>query len=197
MVGELSEPLVLVVVGSAVLVLAFDDWRPMVGVWALTAAASGALMQILAGVPMELAGLQMLSGGLLAVVFYLVAWRAQRTAPSVLSARSIVPWRFRALAGFFLYLLARLLAARFPLPFLPIPLLAMTYALIGIGLLMATLSRSPLKAGLGVLTMFSGYQVFYLAVQDSLIAIGLMAAMSLVVAFLMAAMTLIHQERLP
>jgi len=191
---RLGELTLLAVVGLAGLVLAVDDWRGMLLAWALMGGAGGLLLQQTAEVPWELAGIQILNSALLALVFYLAGRRARVTAPSVLAARPVVHWRFRILAALFLYILARMMAARFPLPIASPPLLIVTYALIGIGLLIATLSRSPLKAGLGVLTMLNGYQVFYFSVQDSLLAIGMMAGMNLLVAFLTVALTLVRQE---
>jgi len=190
-IGEL---MILAVIGLAGLVLAIDDWRGMLLAWALMGAAGGVLLQQTAEVPRELAGIQILNSVLLALLFYLAGRRARTTAPRTLTARPAIHWRFRVLAALFLYVLARMLVIRFPLPIASPSLLIVTYALIGIGLLIATLSRSPLKAGLGVLTMLNGYQVFYLSVQDSLLAIGLMAGMNLLVAFLVVALTLVRQE---
>ncbi|MCS6962623.1 hypothetical protein [Thermoflexus sp.] len=191
---SISELTILAVVGLAGLVLAIDDWRGMLLAWALMGAAGGFLLRQTAEVPGELAGIQILNSALLALLFYLAGRRAQATAPKTLTARPAVHWRFRILAALFLYVLARMIVIRFPLPIASPSLLIVTYTLIGIGLLIATLSRSPLKAGLGVLTMLNGYQVFYLSVQDSLLAIGLMAGMSLFVAFVTAALTLVRQE---
>ncbi len=182
------------IVALAGLVSALDDWRGMLLAWALMGAAGGVLLWQTAETPGELAWVQVLHSILLALLFYLTGRRAQRIAPKALEAPAIVHWRFRVLTAFFFYTLARVMALRFPLPIASPPLLIVTYTLIGIGLLIATLGRSPLKAGLGVLTMFNGYQVFYLSVQDSLLAIGLMAGMNLLVAFLTAALTLVRRE---
>ncbi len=191
---SISELILLAVVGLAGLVLAIDDWRGMLMVWALMGATGGVLLRQTAEVPTELAGIQILNSALLALLFYLAGRRARTTAPKTLTARPVVHWRFRILAALFLYGLARMITIRFPLPIASPSLLIVTYTLIGIGLLIATLSRSPLKAGLGVLTMLNGYQVFYLSVQDSLLAIGLMAGINLLVAFLAVALTLVRQE---
>ncbi len=182
------------IVTLAGLVLALDDWRWMLFAWALMGAAGGVLLWQTTETPGELAWVQGFNSALLALLFYLTGRRAQRIAPKTLEAPAIVHWRFRILSAFFFYTLARVIALRFPLPIASPSLLIVTYTLIGIGLLITTLSRSPLKAGLGVLTMFNGYQVFYLSVQDSLLAIGLMAGMNLLVAFLTAALTLVHRE---
>lgn len=189
-----AELMSLGIVGLAGLILALDDWRGALLAWALMSAAGGALLQWTADVPRELVGIQILNSALLTLLFYLTGRRAQAAAPSLLTARPMVHGRFRLLAALFLYVFARMIANRFPLPLAPAPLLIVTYALIGVGLLITTLGRSPLKAGLGVLTMFNGYQIFYLSVQDSLLAMGLMAATSLLIAFLTAALTLIRRE---
>ncbi len=191
---NIRELVILAVVGLAGLVLALDDWRGMLLAWALMGVAGGVLLQQTTEVPRELAGIQILNSALLALLFYLAGRRARMTTQKTMSARPVVHGRFRALAALFLYVLARMMAIRFPLPIASPSLLIATYTLIGIGLLIATLSRSPLKAGLGILTMLNGYQVFYLSVQDSLLAIGLMAGMSLLVAFLIVALTMARQE---
>ncbi|GBD09447.1 hypothetical protein HRbin22_01701 [Candidatus Thermoflexus japonica] len=191
---NIHELTILTVVGLAGLVLALDDWRGMLLAWALMGVAGGVLLQQATEAPRELAGIQIMNSALLALLFYLAGRRARTTISRTLTARPAVHWRFRALAAIFLYFLARMMAIRFPLPIASPSLLIVTYALIGIGLLIATLSRSPLKAGLGILTMLNGYQVFYLSVQDSLLAIGLMAGMNLLVAFLIVALTLVRQE---
>ncbi|WP_376792024.1 hypothetical protein [Thermoflexus sp.] len=196
MAGEwgLNELMVLGIAGLAGLVLALDDWRWMLLAWASMGTAGGILLRQVTEVPEQLAGIQILNSTLLALLLYLTGRRVRTTAPKTLTARPAIHWRFRILAALFLHIIARMAVARFPLPIASPLLLVVTYTLIGIGLLIATLSRSPLRAGLGVLTMLNGYQVFYLSVQDSLLAIGLMAGMSLLVAFLTAALTLVRQE---
>lgn len=189
-----SELNVLAIAGLAGLVLAIDDWRGMLLAWALMGTAGGVLLWQTAEVPQELVGIQILNSVLSALLFYLAGRRARISAPKTLTARPVVHWRFRLLAALFLYVIARIIVLRFPLPIASPSLLIVTYTLIGIGLLTATLSRSPLKAGLGVLMMFNGYQVFYFSVQDSLLAIGLMAGMNLLIAFLAVALTLVRQE---
>ncbi|WP_376790515.1 hypothetical protein [Thermoflexus sp.] len=191
---NISELIILAVAILGGLVLALDDWRGMLLAWALMGMGGGVLLQQTMEVPRELVGVQILDSALLASLFYLVGRRAQTNIPRTLSARPVIHWRFRILAALFLYTIARMMVIRFPLPIASPPLLIVTYTLIGIGLLIATLSRSPLKAGLGVLTMLNGYQISYLAVQDSLLAIGLMAGMNLLVAFLIVALTLVRQE---
>ncbi|MCS7251473.1 MAG: hypothetical protein RMK32_09400 [Anaerolineae bacterium] len=190
-IGELA---MIAIVALAGLVLAVDDWRGMLVAWALMGTAGGFLLEQTTEVPRELAGIQILNSAILTLLLYLAGRRAQTTAPKTLMARPAVHWRFRILAAPFLYILARTVVIQFPLPVASPSLLIVTGTLIGIGLLIATLSRSPLKAGLGVLTMLNGYQVFYLSIQDSLIAIGLMAGMSLMIAFLTAALILVRQE---
>ncbi|HXF70075.1 MAG TPA: hypothetical protein VNK89_09730 [Thermoflexus sp.] len=191
---SLNELMSFGIAGLAGLVLALDDWRWMLLAWALMGTAGGILLQQASEIPEQLAGIQILNSTLLTLLFYLTGRRARTIAPKTLTARSMIHWRFRILAALFLHIIARMAEVRFPLPIIPPSLLVVTYTLIGIGLLIATLSRSPLRAGLGVLTMLNGYQIFYLSVQDSLLAIGLMAGMSLLVAFLTAALTLVRQE---
>ncbi len=196
MIGEwsTSELIILAIVVLAGLVLAIDEWRGMLLAWAMMGTTGGILLRQTAEVPGELAGIQILNSILLALLFYLAGRRAQTVAPRILTGRPAVHWRFRILAALFFYVLARMMVIRFPLPTVSPALLVVTYALLGIGLLIATLSRSPLKAGLGILTMLNGYQVFYLSVQDSLLAIGLLAGMNLLVAFLVTALTLARRE---
>jgi hypothetical protein len=195
-IGEeiLSELMILLIAGLAALVLTLEDWRGWLLAWALMGAGGGWLLQQTPGVPGQLASIQVLTSALLALLLYLTGWQARKAAPKTLTSRPPVHWRFRAMAALFFHYLARILAARFPIPIAPAPILITTYTLIGIGLLIATLGRSPLQVGLGILTMFSGYGLFYFSVQDSLLAIGLMAGMNLVIAFLTAALTLVSQE---
>ena len=70
--------------------------------------------------------------------------------------------------------------------------------LIGLGMLQLGLTAQPMRVVIGVLTILSGFEIFYAAVENSALVAGLLAAvnlgLSLVGAYLLVAPTMEENE---
>lgn len=93
---------------------------------------------------------------------------------------------FRLLAGGFILLLV---AALLPEALLFIPATSSAQAaggliLLVIGLLLLGLTGDPLRVIVGLLVVFAGFEIFYSAVESSVLVAGLLAAVNLALAML-------------
>jgi hypothetical protein len=62
-------------------------------------------------------------------------------------------------------------------------------ALVGLGLVMLSLTSEPLMAGLGLLTFLTGAELFYSALEQSVAILGLLGVANLIVALVIAYLT--------
>jgi len=60
------------------------------------------------------------------------------------------------------------------------------YVLTGLGILLMGLSQDPLRVGVGILTFLSGFDLFYVALEPSLVVAGFLGVISFVIALGMA-----------
>jgi hypothetical protein len=91
---------------------------------------------------------------------------------------------FRVTAAVMAAAVAGYLASQpaFGLPGVPLALKAASFVLIGLGLLNLGLTEEPMNAGFGLLTVLSGFQLSYAAVEPSLAVLALLAAVGFGVA---------------
>jgi len=187
----LNSPWLVVGTGiCAALLVALADWR-----LSLLAFAGQAVLLALLNtrhLPQGWAMLRMLVGGLIAVMWFLssrrVRWggreyparwwllrRARGERWPLLSAST--PLRLLAviLAG----LVFSRLIGRMALPALPSDLALLCVWLWLVGLLAMALSDEPLRAGLGLLTLSAGFQLFYGALEASAASVGLLYGLEL------------------
>jgi hypothetical protein len=80
------------------------------------------------------------------------------------------------------------------LPAVPGPFNLAVYGLAGLGLAAAGISGEPLKAGMGMLTFLTGFELLYSALEPSLVVAGLLAAGTLALAVAIAYLTLIQHS---
>ena len=113
----------------------------------------------------------------------LEGWRSQGV-----SARA----GFGFLAVVLVALTAYAVASVVPLPELPRSLTAVCYVLMGLGVLLLGLSQDPVRVGLGLLTFLSGFDLFYVALEPSLVVTGLLGSISFVIALGMAYLRTAH-----
>ena len=59
------------------------------------------------------------------------------------------------------------------------------------GLLLLAIARQPLKIGLGILVMFSGFGLLYSAVEPSLMVVGMLGVVDIAVALVICYLELI------
>jgi hypothetical protein len=194
---------------TASLLIVSQDWR--LNVLALAGQYFFLALLMTQVVRVEMAAVKGLIGWLVCLVVYLTEQQAQLLThdpdgASNLSVQSWVAarlegWRShgisaRAAFGFLAALLVALtayaVAAAIPLPQLPPGLTGVCYLLIGLGVLLLGLSQDPVRVGLGLLTFLSGFDLFYVALEPSLVVTGLLGSISFVIALGMAYLRTAH-----
>ncbi|MGD8967908.1 MAG: hypothetical protein PVI07_10415 [Anaerolineae bacterium] len=204
-----AAPAVIGVFVTASLLIVSQDWR--LNVLALAGQYFFLALLMTQVVRVEMAAVKGLIGWLVCLVVYLTEQQAQLLThdpdgASNLSVQSWVAarlegWRShgisaRAAFGFLAALLVALtayaVAAAIPLPQLPPGLTGVCYLLIGLGVLLLGLSQDPVRVGLGLLTFLSGFDLFYVALEPSLVVTGLLGSISFVIALGMAYLRTAH-----
>lgn len=194
---------ILVTAGSLVVT---QDWR----MYVTALAAQYFLLVVLLTrlIRLEMAAVKGLIGWLICLVFYLTERQASSLdssssddSPSPLSRHPTAllgqlhdqpqgqrPWLTGARASF--NLLTTILvstaayaaARRFPLPEVSTDITLASYLLAGLGMLLVGLGEAPMRIGLGLLTFLSGFDLFYVALEPSLLVAGLLSVLNLVIA---------------
>ncbi|MBC8448943.1 MAG: hypothetical protein H8D78_14450 [Chloroflexi bacterium] len=195
----------------AALIVVLADWRLSL----LAFAAQAVLLTLLSRrlLPFQWAALRMLVGGLVAVLWFIsarwVRW-GERQEPArwwllrrgrgerwpLLSTVTLLRLLAVGLAGLVFFRLP----GRLTLPVLPSDLaLACTWLWL-MGFLALALSDEPLRAGLGLITISAGFQLFYAALEPTARAVGLLGSLDLLlglaIAYLMVARGVAGRPRL-
>jgi hypothetical protein len=180
---------------TAGLLVVSRDWRA--NVWALILQYFFVVLLLTRQIRLEVAAVKGLVGWLICIVFYVTERRAsmlrqttaaEETMPSqrwrrwVMSARA----SFSLLAGILIAVAAYTATLHFPLPEVPIDITLACYLLAGLGLLLVGISESPMQVGIGLLTFISGFDLFYVALEPSLVVAGLFGAISFLIALVTA-----------
>jgi hypothetical protein len=180
----------LIAVGIVVLV---SDWRFSLVALAVQYVLVAILLSTL--IPLQIAAVRMIAGGLVAMMFYITARRvqpgrrrhrntSQSTESSVLTPRAVfwtnLPFRIVGLA----LVAVSVIAASDQIVLLNAPLLFWVSGLwlaMG-GLLAIALTRDALKLGMGLLFFTSGFGIIYLSIDNSLVIYALLVIADLVIA---------------
>lgn len=215
-----GEPAAWLAALTAVVIVAAPDVRLML--LALAAHYFGAFLLFTEVLDPRLAVVKLLVGWFVCLIFYMTGRQINWGRPPVdLTPAEAAQWRERApgrlanlpaplwtaragLAGLAL-LLAWWLAGRpnFYLPLLPAelaPLNLAVYALLALGLLQMALAEQPpgagglLGAGMGALLFLTGFALFYNTLDQSLIGLGLLAAVNLAVALAVSYLALARRN---
>ena len=89
---------------------------------------------------------------------------------------------FKLTAGLLMIFVATTLSNMWPLPELSLKITVAVYWLALAGLVTLIMSEDPLKIGLGLFTLFTGFDLFYTTLQSSLLLIGLWGTVNLIIA---------------
>lgn len=201
LVSQLAElsglPALIGLVVTASMIAVVRDWR--FGLWALL------VQYILLGVlhlrmlPFELALVKVLVGMLICPMFYWAArWveservhRAEMERQEIAARQGEVPlpplpwpmrptnWVFRLLAVLLLGIVLYSVSSAFSLPFIA-PDIAPACIWLGlVGLLILVLTSEPLSAGMGLLTLVSGFELYFDVMSPGLVGIGVLAVIDL------------------
>lgn len=197
-------PAVIGLTITASIMVVVRDWR-----WALWALL---VQYILLGVlhlrmlPPELALIKVLAGALVCPMLYWSArWvESERAHKAEVERRKIaeekghVPlpplswpirptsWVFRLLAVLLLAIVLYSVSNAFPLPFIAADIAPACVWLGLIGLLTLVLTSSPLPAGIGLLTLVSGFDLYFDVMSPGLVGIGMLAAIHLLMGLAVA-----------
>lgn len=196
-------PAAYLVLGTAVLVVALWEWRLAIPVLAVQYLLTGLLFADL--LDPRLMVVKILIGLVVCLILLLTAAQVRwGRLPADMTAeeRDRLGFSQRRLGRFrvprqmplrlILALLMGLLVlaiARQPayqLPIVAAPQNLAILALVGLGLLGLASTTEPLPAGLGLLMVLSGFELFYSAVNQSLLMLGALAAANLLVALAIA-----------
>ncbi|MFQ5610780.1 MAG: hypothetical protein ACE5H9_01455 [Anaerolineae bacterium] len=196
---------VLILFGTASLILLVRDWRLSIFALLIQYLATGLVLARI--VRPEIALAKVLVGLLICPILYLSArqagWSEVRAGPfrwsRLLSWRRTVSWEVFP-AGRFFRLLAMLLAMftavtlsrAYPLAGAPAQATTIAYWLVAAGLLLLILTEEPFKAGQGLLTAITGFEVIYTTLERSLLLIGLWGAINLLLAVAIGYLTAVR-----
>lgn len=197
-----DQPAALGILVTALALVVLSDWR-----WSLLALI---IQYVLAGwlltqmLDPQMAMLRIMVSGIICLVLYITArqvnWSKNPSMGDATSSddgpppvRRILPTSvaFRLLiavpAG-----LAILYATRsgsLTLPELPPHVNLAAVALMGMGLLSLGLTEEPLTAGMGLLTLMSGFELFYHSLEQAITIMGFLMGIDLLVALVTAYLT--------
>ena len=188
---------------TAGVIVVIKDWRASLLAMAIQYAIVGLLL--MSAIRTELALIKTLVGALLCVVLYVtarhVAWgqpapqSLPQEADAELEEQTIFQWTlptelpFRFLAALLVLVAAYSAASAFPLPDVSEAIGLSTYILAALGLLAMGLTDEPLKAGIGLLTFFSAFELFYTVLEPSLIVVGFLGLSNFLIALAIAYLT--------
>ncbi len=181
---------------AAGFIVIFFDWRGLVLAFGTMAVFTGLLYSQL--LPPQVAGIKMLVGLLIAVQMFVTgryiersrAGEAAASGPSAEDESTLQRWRsttglpFRIVVAVMVLLISwqASLAPNFTLPDVQPVISATVIGLAAMGLLGLGLTEEPLKAGMLLLTVLTGFELYYAAIEPALAVIALLAATDFAVA---------------
>jgi hypothetical protein len=117
--------------------------------------------------------------------------RARLGSAEAADARGTLPTElpFRFLAALLVMVAAYNGALAYPLPDVSEAISLAVYTLVALGLLAMGLTDEPLKAGLGLLTFVSAFELFYTVLEPSLIVVGFLGLVNFLIALAVAYLT--------
>lgn len=191
--GELA---VFGLVGTASFIVLLTDWRA--SLLALMAQYLLASLLLSRAIQPQMVLVKVITGGMVCSILYLTARRILSSHPRgpivipeahpftvkhyTLSAR----FHFRLLAIFLMALITYGLFERYPFPGISRPIVFASYWLIALGCLKMAITGEAFKAGLGLLTFETGFEVLYTALEKGLVVVGLLGIVDLLIALVIA-----------
>jgi hypothetical protein len=178
----------LLLTGAVILVL--KDWR--LNLWALIAQFVLVGVLVARVMPLRVALIKVIVGGMVCVILYLTARRAHwghGMAASAEPESPVAEWEvfsidvwFRILIVLLAAVISYALGTRHPFGDQQQEISQACYLLLAVGLLTVVLSGDPFKVGLGLLTFQAGFGVLLASFEQSLSVAALVAAVNLLIA---------------
>lgn len=186
----MTAPAIVGLVITASLIVVIRDWRFSLAALSVQYVLVGLLLARL--IQPQVAVIKVLIGALVCVVLYLTARLVDVSRdngsplPPTVGEASLADFTFRLLAALFVGLIAYSLSKRYPLPEMPPDIGLACYWLASLGLLTLMLTEEPLKAGMGLLTLMAGFELFYSVLERSLSVAGFLGIANFLVALAIA-----------
>lgn len=205
LLARLMTPALVSLLVAAVALVLFDDWRLRLG--ALAVQYTVAAILVTQGTTLQVALVRLVVGCLVVAILVLTAaqFRPGRSsalpaaAPGIPGTRReevVTGFSFRLMATAMFGIVALYLSGQ---PNLALPGVAAapalnigSYVLLAFGLLSLGLSEEPLRAGTGLLTLLTGFELFYVVVEPSLAVVALLAAAEFGVALAVSYLTVLQ-----
>ncbi len=205
-----EQPAAIGVLATAVFLTVIRDWR-----WSLLALTiqyliSGWLLTYVfeADIAPAIAAIKVIAWALSCLVLYLTArqvrWGSEGSAaqPEIPEPTSTPASRRTLPTGLLFRLIMSVMVAaailytvnrgQLSLPELPPHINLAAVSLMGIGLLGLGLTEEPLTAGMSLLTLLTGFELFYHSLEQALTIIGLLIGIELLIALVTAYLTVAH-----
>jgi len=207
-----TTPAIVGLIVTASLIVIISDWRfslaALLGQYVLVGLLLTRLIQP------QVAVIKVLIGALVCVVLYLTARLVSESSEAPPSERedtedgrlplhairgktSLPNLAFRLLAALFVGLAVYSLSKRYPLPEVPPDIGLACYWLASLGLLALMLTEEPLKAGMGLLTLVTGFELFFSVLERSLSVVGFLGIANFLIALAIAYLAASRAELTP
>jgi len=212
-----TTPAIIGLVITASLIVIISDWRFSLAALSVQYVLVGLLLTRL--IQPQVAVIKVLIGALVCIVLYLTArlvsgsseappseredaedGRSRRPASPTSKTRgetSLPDLAFRLLAALFVGLAVYSLSKRYPLPEVPPDIGLACYWLASLGLLVLMLTEEPLKAGMGLLTLVTGFELFFSVLERSLSVVGFLGIANFLIALAIAYLAASRAELTP
>lgn len=188
---------------TAALLVVLVNWRLLILVLGVQYLLAGLLLS--RAVPIELGMVKALVGVMICPVLYITARRAkwghlegddlEDEKPKSRLAWLVAPGLpMRLIIAITGLVLSLSLALRNPLPITSEQIVSRditigTFVLLMLGLLNMALHENPLKVGLGLLSLLSGFELFYTVIEPTLTIVGLLGLTNLIIALAISYLT--------
>ena len=182
-----QEILLLGLIVTTGTILVTRDWRLLILALLLQYILVGLILSRL--VRPDIAVLKIMIGAFICPILFLSARQVAVNPPLVPTIiqkewrnPAATGWVFRLLTALVILLVAITLSEMFGLPGLTPTLIIAVYWLMLMGLTVLIISEDPLKTGIGLLTILTGFDLFYTTLEHSLLITGLWGAINLLIA---------------
>jgi len=182
-----QEILLLGLIITASTILITRDWRLLILTLLLQYILVGLILSRL--VRPDVAVLKIMIGAFICPILFLSARQVTVSTPivpTVLEQERNNPaatgWVFRLLTALVILLVTVTVSDMFVLPGLSPTLTIAVYWLVLVGLTVLIITEDPLKTGIGLLTILTGFDLVYTTLEHSLLITGLWGAVNLLIA---------------
>ena len=174
----LAVPAAVLVSLTGFVLLISRDWR--ISIFTLAAQYAGVFILVILSWSVELAAVKLVAGWMAGAVLGMALASLPKEI-SIFRPLDLTGILFRFILTTLILLVMISLAPRMA-RWVPGVVFAQTYAgtiMIGLGLVHLGLTANPLRTILGLLTLFSGFEILYASVEASILVAGLLAGINL------------------